>query len=43
MMSQPGSKTIAINIFPNISPRKPNQKMQFGQLIKYFSSKIMQK
>ena len=45
-MSQPGLKTIAIHILPNISQSKGNQTMKFGQLIdneKYFSSKIMSK
>ena len=42
MMSQPGLQTIAIHILPNISQSKGNEKMKFGQLIEYFSSKIMQ-
>ena len=48
MTSQPGSQTIAIHIFANISQSKGNQTMKFGQLIEYnernnFFSKIMQK
>ena len=35
MTSQPGLQTIAIHIFPNISQRKGNQIMKFGQLIEY--------
>ena len=35
MTSQPGSQTIAIHIFPNISRSKDNQPMKFGQLIEY--------
>ena len=35
MMSQTRTQTIAINIFANISIRKDNQTMKFGQLIKY--------
>ena len=35
MTSQPGSQTIAIHIFPNISRSKGNQTMKFGQLIEY--------
>ena len=35
MMSQPGQQTIAIHILPNISRRKGNQTMKFGQLIEY--------
>ena len=35
MTSQPGLKTIAIQILPNISQSKGNQKMKFGQLIEY--------
>ena len=33
MTSQPGSRTIAIHILPDISQSKGNQTMQFGQLI----------
>ena len=35
MTSQPGYQTIAIHILPNISRRKENQTMKFGQLIEY--------
>ena len=35
MTSQPGLQTFAIQIFPNISQSKGNQKMKFGQLIEY--------
>ena len=35
MMSQHGKQTIAIQILPNISKRKRNQTMKFGQLIEY--------
>ena len=35
MTSQPGQQTIAIHILPNISRRKRNQTMKFGQLIEY--------
>ena len=35
MMSQTRTQTITINIFANISIRKDNQTMKFGQLIKY--------
>ena len=34
-MSQPGKKTIAINMLPCISRRKDNQIMKFGQFIQY--------
>ena len=34
MTSQPGKQIIAIQIFPNISRSKGNQKMKFGQLTK---------
>ena len=33
MTSQPGKQTIAINILPNISKSKGNQKMKFSHLI----------
>ena len=33
MKSQPGQKTIAIHILPNISRSKGNQAMKLGQLI----------
>ena len=39
-MSQPGLQTIAIHILPNISQSKSNQKMKFGQLIKYNKANI---
>ena len=35
MTSQPGKKTIAIHILPNISRSKGNQTMKYGQLIQY--------
>ena len=35
MTSQPGLKTIAIHILPNISQSKGNQTMKFGQLIEH--------
>ena len=35
MLSQPEKQRIAINILPNISRRKDNQTMKFGQLIEY--------
>ena len=35
MTSQPGSQTIAIHIFSDISQSKGNQTMRFGQLIEY--------
>ena len=35
MTSQPGKQTITIDILPNVSRRKGNQPMKFGQLIKY--------
>ena len=35
MTSQPGLQTVAIYILPNISQRKGNQTMKFGQLIEY--------
>ena len=35
MTSQPGKQTTAINILPNISRRKGNQTMKFGQVIEY--------
>ena len=47
MTSQPGLQTIAVDILPNISQRKGNQAVKFGQLIEYnkkkISSKIMRK
>ena len=33
--SEPGKQRIAIHILPNISRRKGNQTMKFGQLIEY--------
>ena len=35
MTSQPGQKTIAIQILPNISRSKGNQTMKLGELIEY--------
>ena len=35
MTSQPGEQTIAIHIMSNISRRKGNQGIKFGQLIEY--------
>ena len=35
MTSQPGLETIPIYMLPNISQRKGNQTMKFGQLIEY--------
>ena len=35
MASQPGKKTIATHILPNISRSKGNQAMKFGQLIEH--------
>ena len=35
MMSQHGKQTIAMQISPNISKSKDNQKMKFDQLIEY--------
>ena len=35
MTSQLGKQTIAIHILPNVSRRKGNQTMKFGQLIEY--------
>ena len=35
MKSQPGLQTIAIHILSDISQRKGNQTMKFGQLIEY--------
>ena len=48
MTSQPGLKTIAVHILPNISQSRDNQSMKFGQLIEYnkksiFLQKICQK
>ena len=33
--SQPGKQTIAIHILPNMSKRKDNLTMKYGQLIEY--------
>ena len=35
MTSQPGKRTIVIQILPNISRNKGNQTMKIGQLIEY--------
>ena len=35
MASQPGLQTIVIHILLNISQRKGNQTMKFGQLLEY--------
>ena len=35
MTSQPGYQTIAIHILANISRRKGNKTMKFGQLLEY--------
>ena len=35
MTSQPGKKTIAIHILPNISRSKDNQTMKSGQLVEH--------
>ena len=35
MMSQPRKQAIPMHILPNISRSKGNQKMRYGQLIKY--------
>ena len=35
MTSQPGRQTTVMQILPNISRSKGNQKMKFGQLIEY--------
>ena len=47
MTSQPGQQTIKIHILPNISRRKDNKTIKFGQLIKYnkknVSLEIMQR
>ena len=41
MTSQPGKETIAMHIFPNISRRKHNQTMKFGQLVEYNKRKVL--
>ena len=43
MMSQPGKKTIAIHMLPNISRNKGNQTMKFVQLLQYNVGKIFLK
>ena len=46
MTSQAGFQTIPIHILPNISQKKRQPVMKFGQLIeqeKYFSSKVMRR
>ena len=35
MTSQPGKQTIALHTLPNISKRKYNQTMKYGQLVEY--------
>ena len=40
MMSQPGKQVIAIHLLPNISRKKDNQAIKFGQLIEYKMRKI---
>ena len=35
MISQPGKEAIAMRILPNISRRKGNQTIKFGQVIEY--------
>ena len=40
MTSQPGKKTIAIDILPNISQSKGNKTLKLGQLIKYNNRNI---
>ena len=35
MTSQPGKQTIVIHILPNISKTEGNQRIKFGQLMKY--------
>ena len=39
-MSEPGTQTISIYILPNISSRKDNQTMKFGQLIEYIMRNV---
>ena len=43
MTSQPGQRTIAIHILPNISRSKGNQTMKFGQLVEYQMRNIFSK
>ena len=40
MTSQPGLQTITIHILPSILQNEGNQKMKFGQLIKYNKKNI---
>ena len=40
MTSRPGLQTVAIQILQNISQSKGNQKMKFGQIIKYHKRNI---
>ena len=40
MTSQSGKQAIAIQILPNISRNKDNQKMKFSQLIEYYLRNI---
>ena len=40
MTSQPGQQTIVIYILPNISRRKGNQTIKFGQLVEYNTRNI---
>ena len=41
MTSQPGQKTIAIHILPNISRSKVNKRVKLGQLIEYNKKTIV--
>ena len=43
MTSHSGSQIIKIHIMPNILQSKGNQKIEFGQVLEIFSSKLMQK
>ena len=43
MTSQAGAQTITINILPDISKCKSNQRMKLGQLIEYDVRNIFQK
>ena len=40
MTSQPGQKTIAIDILPDISRSKDNQTMKLGQLLEHSKRNI---
>ena len=42
-MSQPGQGTIVMDILPNISRCKDNQKMKFGQFIEYIRNAFLEK